>query len=192
MFIFNILKNLLVRIIVGFSLTTIRKADFMATKFLKIKKIKSKNWADLLFFNYNVEELNSCNMIERLKIYKDDNNKFNFNPNEEKIKAILSQLFSKTKYKLPTTENEFKIAQKVIQGADEIKKDVIKGYFKSGSTTPHYGIIHPLEEEKSGNTQKIIGTNFTSQKISFGLKNEPIAKNSFLTQPFIAKETVIE
>ncbi len=83
-FIFNILKNLLVRTVVGFSLTTIRKADFMAAKFLKIKKIKSKSWVDLLFFNYNVEELNSCNMIERLKIYKDENNKFNFNPNEEK------------------------------------------------------------------------------------------------------------
>jgi len=192
MFIFNVFKNLIVRTILGFSLTTIRKADFMATKFLKIKKIKSKSWVDLLFFNYNVEELNSCNMIERLKIYKDGDNKFNFNPNEEKIKVILSQLFSKIKYKLPTTENEFKIAQKVIKGADEIKKDVIKGYFKSGTTMSHYGIIHPLEEEKSDNTQKIIGTNFTSQKTTFGLKNEPIAKDLFLTQPFITEDNVIK
>jgi len=192
MFIFNVLKNLVVRTIIGFSLTTIRKADFMATKFLKIKKIKSNGRINLLFFNYNVEELNSCNMIERLKIYKNDNSKFNFNPNEEKIKLMLSQLFSKIKYKLPTTENEFKIAQKVILGADEIKKDVIKGYFKSETTTPHYGIIHPLEEEKSDNTQKTIGTNFTSQKTTFGLKNEPIAQDSFLTQPFITKENAIE
>lgn len=177
--IIELTKNIISRVLVGFSLSTIKKAKFIITKIKNIRKLPLKNHNDMIFFNINLEEINSCMNMEKLRIYKTKESLFNFNPNKTPIKMV-SKLFPKFKFLDVETLEEKKIVDNIIGVEKELKEETVKGYFSSDNHPKHFGTLYPLTSDQ------MVGATYTSKPTTFELKNEALSDKTYLTQKFIA------
>jgi hypothetical protein len=70
----NLLKNIFVRIIIGFSITLIRKANYIAKKIVSVLEYDCESYADAVCFNLVMTEISECSQLEKLRIFKSEQN----------------------------------------------------------------------------------------------------------------------
>jgi len=138
-----------------------------------------------------MNELTIINSLEKHRIYKTDQNKFNFNPTQIEIAQFIVRHFPRLKIVFPESKVEKKIADIIVEGTKQAKEETVKGTLKlKDSKSEHQGLVHVIGQNESG--MNMVGMNTTSQPQTMGFKNIAITDKSFMTPTlFLEKEHMI-
>jgi hypothetical protein len=187
----NLLKNIFVRIIIGFSITLIRKANYIAKKIVSVLEYDCESYADAVCFNLVMTEISECSQLEKLRIFKSEQNIWNFNPNKEELLRLLFAMFPRGEFKIAETRSERIVGEMLISKLKEIEKAGDKLFFSiGGKTKPHVGAVYKIGRDED--TLNVISTNFTSKPKTIGLQNEPLTEKSYITPPFLCKQSELK